>query len=399
MSLDYDIIIAGAGITGSTLARALAPSGLRLALIDPAPDAFKTAPASALNRQRFSAIYGGQINALQRLDSWPETDDRSGQEFQRMHIWESQNRAAIAFDSTTLGQTRLGAVIGNEQLVSALHSSIDSTRATKINRGISAISWPSPGAVSVVLDNGEQLSTRLLVAADGTNSNIRQQSRIDIDRRDYHQHAVVATVKPARHHNQTAWQKFLPSGPVAFLPLADGYCSIVWSTDSEHATALVSQSDEQFCEQLGDAINGQLGVIKESSMRFKFPLFRQQARRYCADRIALIGDAAHRIHPLAGMGANLGITDALALAELINSHSSDPGNSALLANYDRWRRSGVNSYLAAQELLSSCYRWSAGSALRGLGVSLLNRSVLVKPELLRQTIGLTGNLPQLMKLR
>jgi len=146
-------------------------------------------------------------------------------------------------------------------------------------------------------------------------------------------------------------------------------------------------------------IDGKLGVITDSSARFSFPLFQQQARRYVGNRIALIGDAAHRIHPLAGMGANLGIADALTLAELLADQTGDPGSPELLNRYDRWRRSEVNAYMTAQEMLRSCYRWSVRPAtdVRGLGVSMLNKSVIVKPELLLRTIGLTGNLPRLMQ--
>ncbi|RLA09715.1 MAG: 2-octaprenyl-3-methyl-6-methoxy-1,4-benzoquinol hydroxylase, partial [Gammaproteobacteria bacterium] len=230
-------------------------------------------------------------------------------------------------------------------------------------------------------------------------SGIRRQAQIDISRRDFHQQAVIATVKPARNHQHTAWQKFLPGGPIAFLPLADGYCSIVWSTGIEHAGQLVNQSDADFRRELGDVIDGKLGVITDSSARFSFPLFQQQARRYVGNRIALIGDAAHRIHPLAGMGANLGIADALTLAELLADQTGDPGSPELLNRYDRWRRSEVNAYMTAQEMLRSCYRWSVRPAtdVRGLGVSMLNKSVIVKPELLLRTIGLTGNLPRLMQ--
>lgn len=401
MSSNYDIIIAGSGIAGSTLAVALAQQGLRLAIIDPLLPTTQQPAANELARLRVSAIYAGELNALQQLGVWPGTNesDELSDGFQRMHIWETENRAAITFDGATIGQSRLGAIIENQHLVGALHKRLGSTAATLINASIAHTSLPDLTSVTVTLNNGEKLTAQLLVAADGTDSGIRRQAQIDISRRDFHQQAVIATVKPARNHQHTAWQKFLPGGPIAFLPLADGYCSIVWSTGIEHAGQLVNQSDADFRRELGDVIDGKLGVITDSSARFSFPLFQQQARRYVGNRIALIGDAAHRIHPLAGMGANLGIADALTLAELLADQTGDPGSPELLNRYDRWRRSEVNAYMTAQEMLRSCYRWSVRPAtdVRGLGVSMLNKSVIVKPELLLRTIGLTGNLPRLMQ--
>lgn len=409
MNSAYDVIIAGAGIVGGTLATALAQQGLRLALIDTQFSTKLTTPASNYDSSptddhahlRVSAIYAGELTALRRLGIWPpleESDYRAG-EFQRMHIWESQNRAAITFDAAEIGLPRLGAVIENQRLVSALYQKLESAEVSLINSRVAETHWPDKQSVEVILENGERLSGSLLVAADGTHSTIRRQAGIDISRRDYHQQAVVATVKPQQHHQYTAWQKFLPTGPVAFLPLAEGDCSIVWSTDPDSAAALVNQSDTHFCQKLAEAINGKLGPITESSRRISFPLFQQQARSYIGNRIALIGDAAHRIHPLAGMGANLGITDALVLAQLLENPSHDYGNSELLNRYDRQRRSQVNAYLSGQEALRNCYRWSSplASGLRRLGVTLLDKSKMVKPELLEHTLGLSGNLPRLMR--
>ena len=409
MSNDYDVIIAGAGIVGATLAIALAQQDLRLALIDTqlsnnlstGLSIYGPSPTDDHARLRVSAIYAGELNALRRLGIWPpfEDSDYRASEFQRMHIWESHNRAAITFNAADIGLPLLGAAIENQRLVSALYQKLESTKVSLINSTVAETHWPDNRSVQVILENREKLSAWLLVAADGTNSTIRRQAGIDINRRDYHQHAVVATVKPQQHHQYTAWQKFLPTGPVAFLPLAEGYCSIVWSTDPDHATALVDQSDTSFCQELAAAINGRLGPIIESSARSSFPLFRQQASSYIGNRIALIGDAAHRIHPLAGMGANLGITDALVLAQLLETHSNDYDSNDFLNQYDRQRRSQVNAYLAGQEALRNCYRWSTRQAtgLRGLGVTLLEKSKLVKPELLERTLGLSGKLPKLMR--
>ncbi len=414
MSDPFDLIIAGGGIVGCTLAVALAEQGLSIALVDAAlttqPTPSAPAPVNALSNPRVSAIYTGARRALKRLGGWPDPKSKSvpepehattnpGSEFRCMTIWESANRAGISFDSASIGQPDLGSIIDNQLLVSALRHRLESARITLIESSVTAISYPDINSVALQLEHDEQLATRLLVGADGTESTVRRLARIDISRRDYHQQAVVARVKPLRDHQQTAWQKFLPAGPVALLPLAEGYCSIVWSTSPEHAERLVQQPDAEFCRELGDAIDGELGTIIETSPRQSFDLFRQHARRYVGPHIALIGDAAHRVHPLAGMGANLGIADALALAELIIERPADPGSGALLSHYDSWRRSEASIYINAQEALRSCYRWSGRPAteLRGLGVRLLNRSGLIKAELLLQSVGLAGHLPRIMR--
>lgn len=398
--ISHDIIIAGGGITGSTLALALAAQGYRPALIDRQLNDYREATGDEPASLRVSTIYAGELNALQRLGvrCANEAPDRQGGDFQRMHIWESGTRAAITFDGATIGQNRLGSVIENRLLIGALLQRLQAAECDLITASIKEIAW-SETAVSATLDNGQTLSTPLLVAADGTESFIRRRAALDIVRRDYHQDAIVATVKPARGHQQTAWQKFLPGGPVALLPLANGYCSIVWSTDPDHADHLLNLSNKEFCQQLGAATDTRLGIITETSPRSRFPLFRQQARRYIGNRVALVGDAAHRIHPLAGMGANLGITDALALAELLQGPVQDPGSPAILNPYQRWRLSEVNAYIAAQEALRDCYRWDTRmtAGVRGAGVALLNRSTLVKPELLLRSIGLSGHQPALMR--
>ncbi|RLA11756.1 MAG: hypothetical protein DRQ52_09040, partial [Gammaproteobacteria bacterium] len=211
MSSNYDIIIAGSGIAGSTLAVALAQQGLRLAIIDPLLPTTQQPAANELARLRVSAIYAGELNALQQLGVWPGTNesDELSDGFQRMHIWETENRAAITFDGATIGQSRLGAIIENQHLVGALHKRLGSTAATLINASIAHTSLPDLTSVTVTLNNGEKLTAQLLVAADGTDSGIRRQAQIDISRRDFHQQAVIATVKPARNHQHTAWQKFL----------------------------------------------------------------------------------------------------------------------------------------------------------------------------------------------
>ena len=401
MNPDFDIIIAGGGIAGLTLAALLRNSGLTIALIDPGLENTTHTSRhndSTLENPRVSAIYAGQMRALQTVGIWPQppinnlTTDQIGRSaaFNRMRIWDQGNRQSISFDRAEIGSDSLGWIVENRKLIHALQQLLATSSVELINDTIETIDHPSPQSIRSQLQSGTGLSCRLLVAADGSNSRLRRLAEIDIERLNYGQWAVTATVKPAQHHQFTAWQKFITSGPVALLPLADGFCSMVWSTDAEHSEQLINLPDAAFQQQLAETLDGQLGAIRRSSARARFPLFRQQALRYHGNRLALIGDAAHHIHPLAGMGANLGIIDALKLSEIIKHNLDDPGRTKLLKSYDRQRRSQVNNYVTAQETLRWCYGWSLPTAqkLRGLGVGLLNKDMILKPELLLQTVGL-----------
>ncbi|MBL4622639.1 MAG: FAD-dependent monooxygenase [Immundisolibacteraceae bacterium] len=401
MKLDFDIIIAGGGIAGLTLAAALRDSGLTVALIDPGldhphqPDHIGN---PALENPRVSAIYSGQMRLLQQLGICPEqlmNNLDSGQfgrgaAFKRMHIWDHSNRQSVSFDGNDVGIESLGWIIENRKLISAQYKLLSNSSTSLISDTITAIDYPEPQAIRAQLQSGSTLSCRLLIAADGSSSRLRRLAEIDIERLNYGQWAVTALVKPAQHHQFTAWQKFLADGPVALLPLADGYCSMVWSTNPGQAQQLVDLSESSFQQQLAETLDGRLGAIEQSSARARFPLFRQQALRYYSNRMALIGDAAHHIHPLAGMGANLGIVDALQLAEKIKQNADDPGRVKMLRSYDRQRRTEVDRYVSAQDSLRWCYGWSLPTAqkLRGLGVGLLDKSMILKPELLLQTLGL-----------
>ena len=401
MKPDFDIIIAGGGIAGFTLAASLRDSGLKIALIDPGLNHHHQpgyAANTGLENPRVSAIYAGQMQALQQLGIWPEPlsgsldSDQLGRSaaFNRMQIWDHSNRQSINFNGQEIGIDSLGWIIENHKLVTAQQQLLTNSTTSLISDTITAIDYPEPQAVHAQLHSGSTLSCRLLVAADGSNSRLRRLAEIDIERLSYGQWAVTALVKPAQHHQFTAWQKFLAEGPVALLPLADGYCSMAWSTHPDQAQQLVDLADSSFEQQLAETLDGRLGAIKQTSARTRFPLFRQLARRYYGNRLALIGDAAHHIHPLAGMGANLGIIDALQLAEKINQNTDDPGRMKMLRSYDRQRRSQVGRYVTAQETLRWCYGWSVPTAqqLRGLGVGLLDKSMVLKPELLLQTVGL-----------
>lgn len=260
---------------------------------------------------------------------------------------------------------------------------------------------------SLALKNGNCIKTKLLIGADGSRSGIRQQFDISVRGWDYDHSAVVTYVKTEQLHQETAWQRFLPTGPLAFLPLPDNYSSIVWSTQPEQAKQLVDMTDEDFCQVLGEAFDHTLGKIESAGQRASFPLRFFVANEYVKPRLALVGDAAHTIHPLAGQGVNLGLADVASLAEVLMdavTQGKDIGSMSVLRRYERWRKADSMSLFVAMDSLKRLFgsehsgvRW-----LRNFGLSLTNKITPLKNHLVRSAMGLNenaieGQLPRLSR--
>ncbi len=243
------------------------------------------------------------------------------------------------------------------------------------------------------------ITARLLVAADGARSRVRRLAGIDVAKRSYRQRAVVANLKTELPHDQTAWQRFLATGPVALLPLADGNCSLVWSCDTERAKALAALEERAFADALGAALEHRLGAVELIGERRVFALLKLHAQRYTARRCALIGDAAHVTHPLAGLGANLGMADAAALAQVLQEAfakgRADAGSYRVLRAYERWRR-GENALVLA---LMDAFKYGFGSrsrpltTLRGLALGAAGALAPLNHLCMRRAMGLEGDLP------
>jgi 2-octaprenylphenol hydroxylase len=310
----YDVLIAGGGITGLTLACALKTTGLRIGVIDRnEPAALQDAYAlrvSAINRASLEVF--NQAGALERMQQLRVSP------FCEMHVWDSTGVGEIHFDSAELGLDALGYIVENNVIQLAL---LETARQS------ATIDWLCPAQIEsidisgaprqVELIDGGALTARLLVGADGSQSAVRSAMGIELMRKSYRQRAIVCTVRTEEAHQATAWQCFLPSGPLAFLPLADGSCSIVWSLDEARADEIMALDDQAFSQQLEQAFEYRLGTVELVSERGMFPLGHGHVDRYVQEGVALIGDAAHNIHPLAGQGANLGIMDAACLAGVI----------------------------------------------------------------------------------
>ncbi|SMG65947.1 Ubiquinone biosynthesis hydroxylase, UbiH/UbiF/VisC/COQ6 family [methanotrophic bacterial endosymbiont of Bathymodiolus sp.] len=252
----------------------------------------------------------------------------------------------------------------------------------------------------VVLDDGQILAAELVIAADGRDSALRQMAGIQTTGWEYKQDGLVATISTEKSHQFTAWQRFLPEGPLAFLPLKNGQCSIVWTLSHQTAQAYLSLSDEDFLQQLEQASDGVLGKMLAVGPRGAFPLRFQYAKQYSADHFVLIGDAAHAMHPLAGQGANAGLLDAAAIAELIikAQQANRPlGSHKLLRQYERWRKGDNLAMMSSMDIINKMYtvQNEVSRQLRGTGMSWVNHSTGLKNYFNRYAMGLRDDLPSL----
>jgi 2-octaprenylphenol hydroxylase len=397
----YDVAIVGAGMVGATLACSLAGHGLRIALIESAP------PPSDWPRDsvdlRVSALTAAAQRIFASLEVWPAMVDLGVSPFSSMQVWDAGGGGSIRFDCADIGEPRLGHIVENRVMQRALLERLRDCADVVLHcpAGLSTLTQMAE-TVQLDLSDDTVLSARLVVGADGAASRVRTLAGIATRGWSYEQQALVATVATELPHQETAWQRFLPAGPLAFLPLRDGRCSIVWSTSPAQAQELVQCADADFMERLAAAFEHRLGRITSVSARAIFPLSLQHARTYIAPRLALIGDAAHTIHPLAGQGVNLGLLDAAALAEVVLAAAAagaDIGAHGVLRRYERWRK-GDN--LQMMLLMDGFKRlFGAGAPLlrltRNLGLDLVNGATPVKNAIIRRAMGLRGDLPRLAR--
>lgn len=401
MSERYDVIVVGAGMVGAAFACALARSGFRMALLDGhAPPA---EPPQGPYDLRVSALTRASESMLRALEAWEPMAAIRVSPFRHMHVWDAGGGQSIHFDAADVAEDTLGHIVENRLLQWSLHQrlqgrdSIDVLIPAQLE-GLQV----EDDHVRVHLDDGRTLKTSLLVGADGIESRVRRLAGIATRGWYYDQHGVVATVRPQRFHQETAWQRFLPDGPLAFLPLADGRCSIVWSTHPDRAEALLAMDEAAFREQLEQAFESRLGPILECSPRARFPLRLQHSSHYVKSRLALIGDAAHSIHPLAGQGVNLGLLDAAALAAVLQearARGRDPGQYALLRRYERWRKGDNVATMAVMDGFKRLFgaRTAPARILRNAGLGLVDRATPLKRMIIEHAMGLRGDLPPLAR--
>ena len=399
---DYDLIIAGGGMVGSTLACALSDADFKIALLESAPlERIRPGEETDL---RVSAVNRASQRIFAALGAWSDMTAWRVSPFRDMRVWDAGGFGQIHFDSATLGEPLLGWIIENRVIQYALLE-----RA----RQLPAVDLLCPAALEtawsedaghwrVRLTDRREFTTRLLVGADGAQSKVRELAEIDTRGWSYHQKALVANVRTAEPHQETAWQRFLPTGPLAFLPLHDGRCSIVWSTTPEQADQLLALDEYNFAQALTEAFERRLGEIVQVGPRGAFPLRLQHARAYVKPGLALIGDAAHVVHPLAGQGVNLGLLDAATLAEVLLdglAAGHEVGALRVLRCYERWRKSDNLPMLGIMDGFKRLFGNSLPPVrlLRNLGLNLTDAAGPLKNAMARRAMGLEGDLPKLAR--
>lgn len=397
--MNHDVAVVGGGLVGLTFACALGRAGVRVALVEArAPET----PARHGFDTRTSAITPVSRRILEALGAWQRIPPQRLGPFEQMHVWERPGRGELHFDAADADLPYLGHIVENRELTHALERCAAELDTVRMYRPAS-LERLDPAPHCAVLQLGSaRLEARLVAGADGTRSRVRELAGIEADVQPYEQEALVATVRTAGPHLATAWQRFLPGGPLAFLPLPENWSSVVWSTHPEHAAALEAASDVALCQTLTDAFEARLGDVLEVAGRGRFPLVRVKARRYLAPRVALLGDAAHTIHPLAGQGVNLGLLDAAALAEIVSdllAASRDPGLEANLRRYERWRR-GHN--LLTGEIMSAFNRVFSSSypplvLARNLGFAVTGRVTPLRRAFINYASGFAFDLPRLAR--
>lgn len=417
----FDVLIVGGGMVGLTLALAIRQqSRLRVAIADISEPKAVAQTADV----RVSAINTASQNILANLGVWPLITAQRSQAVDHMHIWDKAGYGQLNLDGEDQGaqNTPLSWIIENSVIRQAQWQKAQSdpgivffTEQALTNLGI------GDSEVFASFATQMPITAKLVVGADGANSWVRQQMDMPISFHDYDHHAIVATVRCEHGHQNTAWQVFLETGPLALLPLYQkDLCSIVWSTSPQQAQRLQGLSSQDFAKALTAASDGKLGNIKLVSERFSFPLTMRLAHDFIKQRVVLIGDAAHTIHPLAGQGVNLGLLDAAALAQTLTQKlsqtpsqrlsqtdaqlSSGPASSdwldmKALKAFARWRKSHATEMVMAMAAVKQLFTPQQGAAklVRGVGMSLLDSFAPAKKLLTKLGLGEQNHLPELAK--
>lgn len=425
----FDVLIVGAGMVGLTLALALRKkSQLKIAIVD-------TNIVTALDDSidaRVSAINVASKNIFDNLGVWSTLKNSRVQNYQHMHVWDKSGLGKLDFSAQDSAifphEDNLGWIIENKVIRHALwqQAELDEGIHFFTDNKLASISHGDSEVFATFAHNSSSqesagqvtppIIAKLVVGADGANSWVRQQMDIAMIFKDYDHHAIVATVACPQGHKNTAWQVFLPTGPLAFLPLYskdlhnknaskddnnNDLCSIVYSTSPDDAKRLINLEASEFAKALTAASDGKLGDISLKSERFTYPLTMRLAQDFVKDRVVIIGDAAHTIHPLAGQGVNLGLLDAAALAQTLTAKLHDDKadfvNQSDLKAFSRWRKSEATEMIAAMAGIKQAFAVQPApiQLLRGVGMNMINHFSPIKNRLIAQALGIKADLPEL----
>ena len=397
-------VIVGGGMVGLSLAMALASAGLPVIVVereDPvlwADEAFDG---------RVSAIAAGSRRVFETLGLW-QGMAAHGEAILDIRVTDANSPVYLHFDHNELDQGPFGHMVENRMIRNALMEAVGKTPSIRMMapRDITAINRTAAG-VEIALADGDTITTPLVVGADGRGSRVRQSAAINQTQWLYGQTAIVTTVIHERPHQGVAEERFLPAGPFAILPITDDEAgrhrsAIVWSERSDLAPAFMELGVADFNAELGRRLGDHLGEVEASGPRWSYPLGLSLAESYVADRLALIGDAAHGVHPIAGQGLNLGIRDVAALAEIIVDAyrlGLDFGMKTVLEDYQSWRRFDTVTLAGATDVLNHLFStdFAPLRLIRGLGLAAVNRFGPARRLFMREAMGLTGDLPRLTR--
>lgn len=400
MSDRFEVIVVGGGIVGATTACALAHANVKVALVDRFnPDRqFPDEPADL----RVSALTKASQNIFEALSVWSGMVERGVCAYKDMRVWDANNGdGELHFDCADTVFNELGHIVENRVTVAALWDRLEqlpsATCITPVQ--VTELKTDQQGQ-TLVLQDGKKLQADLVIAADGRDSALRDMMHIGVTGWQYHQQGLVASIETENGHQATAWQRFLPEGPLAFLPLRNGQCSIVWTLADETAKKYLALDDKDFLQVLHQFSAGILGKMQATSARAAFPLRFQYADCYTKPHFALVGDAAHAMHPLAGQGANAGLLDAAAIAELViaTKQQGRPFYGAqCLRRYERWRKGDNLLMMSAMDALNKGFKVSSKpfTALRSAGMNWIDHTAFVKRCFNDHAMGLRDDLPKL----
>ena len=383
---DADILVAGGGPVGLAAAAALGDAGFAVRLFERAatPAPFRPEIVDA----RVYALSPASLSLLDRLGAGTTLQAMRTSPYQRMTVWDDDPARGLQFSAAERGGESLGAIVEHGALAAALAQALPAGVA-QFGQEIAGVDADEDG-ISLRLADGATARARLLVAADGPDSPLRAQLGLPTVGWAYGQQALVCHLQPERGHGDTAWQRFLPTGPLALLPLADGRVSLVWSCEAALAEELLALSDEAFALRVSTASQHRLGALNAPTPRRALPLRLLHAQDYFATGTVLVGDAAHVVHPLAGQGMNLGFGDVATLAAVLGeARSAGRGwwRERTVAAYARQRKAENLEMLALTDGLKRAYGVASLRRLLGLGLSAVDRAPLFKPALLARALG------------
>jgi 2-octaprenyl-6-methoxyphenol hydroxylase len=404
--MTYDIAIVGGGMVGATLGAALAPLNLRIAMIEAVPQSSAAQPSFD---ERTTALSNGSRRILETLGVW-EALSAPPTPIRKIHVSDQGRFGFARLDAAEQGLAAMGYVVPNRDLGQALWSRLQSPGVSRPGLTVfcpAEVSKVTANSQSVSLEiaaNGTRSSidAKLVVAADGAQSAVRGAFGVEAEVRDYEQTAVITTVLPQRFHDHVAYERFTPSGPLALLPLDGGRCTLVLTLNKDAAQAAMSWSDQEFLAEVQRRFGFRLGRFLKAGRRIPYPLSLTRAERTSSGRCVIIGNAAQGLHPVAGMGFNLGLRDAASLAELIaeaSGQGGDPGAPALLAQYDAWRAADRGGVIAFTDGLVRMFSNPLSSVrrLRNLGLLAFDLLPPAKAALSRLSTGGGGRVPKLAR--